>query len=655
MAIATKPIVKPKAADPVEPDPIDPVEPIEPDPADPAEPTEEEMTDGLDALAGEPIPWHGILAPVGKMTGDRRMFAEGGITNRELPLPFQWVKAASGAHDGQVVVANIEKIVYEGGLIKASGFFHNSAEAAELIELRVAGMMKGISVDLDATEIAFVNDNGTPYDFEQDVAIGDPGPVMLVTKGRIASATAVAIPAFQEAYFDLGTWEDAFASAAECQDCPEAEKIPDGEKDAVAASAFMLRAGDYCVYGQCGEEADVEVEISDEISAMYCFKHALLAQEAVASGTIETFAPGTKDGPGWITNPKATQRIRNYWVRGKGAAKIRWGQPGDFNRCRTQLAKYVKNPEWLAGLCANMHKEALGIWPGQHNSAQDMEAFMKTQTMAPAFSLVETQGDSLTASGAVTPAAWFENPQLVNITPMTITEDGRIFGHMATWRECHTGVQDRCVTAPHSQSGYAYFRTGARMTDTGEVAVGHITIDMGHADLSLSPASTLAHYDNTTKTVADIVTGEDSFGIWFAGALRSGIDEYRIETLRGAALSGDWRRINGSMELVATLAVNVPGFPVPRVEFAASGTRDMAMVAAGIVTRDPVDENVEYIADLVERAVNRIDERREQRDQRMSAMRRIAASACTEKRSSEELIAARARIKSAAQDDGEQD
>jgi hypothetical protein len=50
-----------------------------------------------------------------------------------------------------------------------------------------------------------------------------------------------------------------------------------------------------------------------------------------------------------------TERIRRYWTKGKGAGKIRWGAPGDFNRCRTQLAKYVQNPDWLAGLCANMH------------------------------------------------------------------------------------------------------------------------------------------------------------------------------------------------------------------------------------------------------------------------------------------------------------
>ena len=105
------------------------------------------------------------------------------------------------------------------------------------------------------------------------------------------------------------------------------------------------------------------------------------------------FAPGTKDGPGWITHPIPTARIRRYWTNGKGAAKIRWGAPGDFNRCRMQLAKYVQNPDWLAGLCANMHKEALGIWPAQHHGRSRLSDRSGSALRSP-------------AAGRVPDAAW---------------------------------------------------------------------------------------------------------------------------------------------------------------------------------------------------------------------------------------------------------
>lgn len=56
-------------------------------------------------------------------------------------------------------------------------------------------------------------------------------------------------------------------------------------------------------------------------------------------------------------------QLKRYWLVGPGAAKIRWGTPGDFDRCVRALRG--KFPEDTEGLCANLHHEALGKWPGQ--------------------------------------------------------------------------------------------------------------------------------------------------------------------------------------------------------------------------------------------------------------------------------------------------
>lgn len=60
-------------------------------------------------------------------------------------------------------------------------------------------------------------------------------------------------------------------------------------------------------------------------------------------------------------------KLKGYWVRGVGAAKIRWGTGGDFNRCRRALAKYLR-PDQIGGACANLHKAATGTWPGKGRS-----------------------------------------------------------------------------------------------------------------------------------------------------------------------------------------------------------------------------------------------------------------------------------------------
>lgn len=60
-------------------------------------------------------------------------------------------------------------------------------------------------------------------------------------------------------------------------------------------------------------------------------------------------------------------RLRRYWTFGTGGRrKVRWGTPGDFNRCVNHLSKYVRNPQ---GYCNLRHHAATGMWPAQHAKA----------------------------------------------------------------------------------------------------------------------------------------------------------------------------------------------------------------------------------------------------------------------------------------------
>lgn len=589
------------------------------DEIDPDAPTAED--------AGEDtVPFHGVLAPVGVMSGDRRRFTEGAVGVRETPgpIPLRWVKSDSGAHQGAVRVGVFDRIWEEDGLIKHEGHFVTNEEAQEAISLAADGAM-GVSVDLTDMVAGLVNEDGTEFDFEMWQQ-GDPEPVLDVTEAKIGGATIVDIPAFAEAYVALGPWEDEESLAASgCIACEEMDRaynemldfaISDAEWDG-DASRFNDEQWQRSTIVDRGEEFDTAKEryavpikepngdlnrnavhnaaaridqVDAPEDAVEAGKRALVAAyrqldeeppEAIVASALAIFAPGTKDGPGWLTNPRDTQRLRDYWTRGEGAAKIRWGQPGDFNRCRQQLAKYVKNPKYLAGTCANLHKVALGIWPGQEK-AQAKEGAV----MASAFTIETEVQDALTAA-AVRPANWFSDPGLTGPTAVTITDDGHIYGHVATFDVCHIANpegQDICTTAPRSVTDYAYFKTGLVRTDDGDVAVGHITMGTGHAGGRLNANKAAAHYDNTGAVVADVTVGEDQFGIWFSGAVRPNLDDEVLDALRAAALSGDWRKIRGNLEMVAALAVNVPGFPIPRASLAASADQGQySLTASGIV------------------------------------------------------------------------
>jgi hypothetical protein len=568
-----------------------------PDEENAADISDEEMQAGLEEMMQEPVPWHGVLAPVEVESGDGRMFKAGALTHRDLPLPLKWQKVSADGHNNDFIVGNITSIEESDGLIRASGFFAQTPEATGAIELMATNMLRWVSVDVDMGISEFATRSGRVLVHGDPIPPDDDPVIQTVIGGRIAGATLLAIPAFQEATLDIGTWEDQATAQAECQDCQPADaefrQVPADERKNLADKGNALPDGSFPI----ANVDDLKNAIQSigrakdpEAAKRHIIKRAkeLGADDLIPetwAGSVEEFAPGTHDGPGWITDPKPTQRIRDYWVHGKGAAKIRWGQPGDFNRCRTQLAKYIQNPEWLAGTCANMHKEAILLWPGGEVPGKHSEEDVMTASFTPAFNLVEVE-EAVTAGSFTPPRVWFENPELAGPTPLTVTEDGRVYGHAATFDVCHVGLTGKCVQAPRSATNYAYFHTGAVETDGGPVAVGHITMKTGHADLSLSANATAAHYDNTAMVAADVHAGEDQYGIWIAGAVRPGLSDEDVYALRASAVSGDWRRIGASMEMIAALAVNSPGFPIPRLGLAASASQDFALVAAGVIVDD---------------------------------------------------------------------
>lgn len=197
--------------------------------------------------------------------------------------------------------------------------------------------------------------------------------------------------------------------------------------------------------------------------------------------------------------------------------------------------------------------------------------------------------DALIAAAIPTapPESWFKDPGLTGPTALVIEDDGRVYGHIAAWGTCHIGQIGKCVEPPTSPSNYAYFRTGALQTAEGtSVAVGHLTMDTGHAGPRDSATQAAAHYDNTGYVFADVAAGEDAYGIWVAGSLRPGIPADRVRIARSAPISGDWRTIRGSLELVGALAVNVPGFPVPRPKGLLASGEVKSLQASGVVAHD---------------------------------------------------------------------
>ena len=232
---------------------------------------------------------------------------------------------------------------------------------------------------------------------------------------------------------------------------------------------------------------------------------------------------------------------------------------------------------------------AAGQAPSTSEASERDEKVDSEEKMARSADADPLSRDSLTAAAIPTapPEAWFKDPNLTGPTALVVEDDGRVYGHIAAWGTCHIGQVGKCVEPPTSPSNYAYFRTGALRTAEGtSVAVGHLTMGTGHAGPRDSANAAAEHYDNTGTVFADVAAGEDAYGIWVAGSLRPGITAEQVRVARSAPISGDWRTIRGSLELVGALAVNVPGFPVPRPQGLLASGEVKSLQASGVVAHD---------------------------------------------------------------------
>lgn len=489
----------------------------------------EEMygAEGLDPRGGKIRRWTAMLAPIGVPTGDGRTFAAGALSARPLPLPLRWHREDEGGHKSVVVVGTIDEVEYQDSGVYGAGilFDPDPDQLPRLAE--------------DVAEAAMLLEKGVlgpsvdldDMEFTVQESAAEDGvqarPRVDVSKGRISAATLVQIPAFAETAGVKVFEVDAYAYG-------------------LAAMVASLKAD--------AEREDAEEMLDDpEWTPMDILRLMDRSEEPEALlASVCAWSGETEDG-----QPLHLFPIRT-WDEGRPVI------------VRQAVEFALKALDGGDSMVPEDDRDGLR-WDLQR--------------------LLEPREAALTAAGAPTapPAQWFDNPRLTGLTPLTVTEDGRVFGHLASWDTCHVGFPGACVTAPRSGSQYAYFHTGSVLSaESEEVAVGRITLGGGHADTSLGYAAAVAHYDDASTCVAYARAGEDEHGIWLAGVVAPGTTPEKIAALRAHPPSGDWRRVRGGLELMGAHAVNTPGFPVPRSRVASGAPQ--ALVAAGIVVSEDQEE-----------------------------------------------------------------
>lgn len=200
------------------------------------------------------------------------------------------------------------------------------------------------------------------------------------------------------------------------------------------------------------------------------------------------------------------------------------------------------------------------------------------------------------------PKEWFEAPKegIPTDKRITVGPDGRVFGYIALWNTCHVGMQG-CTRPPKgSPSDYDYAHQGETLTAEGElIKTAVIAGGAGHAPVDMKTANVPEYYENTGMQLMRVRYGEDSNGLWFAGALWPHVEELQVAQIRASSLSGDWRwhaawrRSGGQFDFAGACMVNIPGFPIE----SENGINDRngqpyALAASAYMS---IDEDSEYV------------------------------------------------------------
>lgn len=178
--------------------------------------------------------------------------------------------------------------------------------------------------------------------------------------------------------------------------------------------------------------------------------------------------------------------------------------------------------------------------------------------------------------------------------PLTIRDDGLVYGHLTYWGQCHTGNPwgpGMCASAEPSADEYRVFHSsGSVKCDDGtEVPTGRLVVGCEHSEFA-SPEEIRDHLAHAGMGWANVRVVDGEYGPWMCGVLEPSLTPQQVATLRALSMSGEWIG-----ELGGILSVNASGLPIQRKmaasafgagdEFVIPTARVRATISGGKVTK----------------------------------------------------------------------
>jgi hypothetical protein len=184
-----------------------------------------------------------------------------------------------------------------------------------------------------------------------------------------------------------------------------------------------------------------------------------------------------------------------------------------------------------------------------------------------------------------TPATAGAEAELKGLTQWTITDDGRMCGHLWDPDSCHRSYRADCVKPPPRGTDFKDFHVGTTVLDDGSrIRTGVLTFMGEHAPEAkgLTREQMNKLMEDTGKQLGTVRLYEDEFGVQACGQIFDDVSPTMAARALAGWLSYDLRPYGGKHYLFGLHTVNTPGHPWYEEE----GGEVVRMVAsAGPVTR----------------------------------------------------------------------
>ncbi|EMF20408.1 hypothetical protein H114_32734 [Streptomyces gancidicus BKS 13-15] len=507
-------------------------------------------------------PGDAALAFENQQTGDGRIFSPGALYwDGTGPWPLQYADEMSSGHDGAELAGAIDTYGRDGDRITGSGVLYLTQRAgAEAALLLRQGAPLGVSVDLDDVDIELVDNTSSGA----DLAV-------------VASATVKALSVVRQprdggwmlTAHTPGEWTASAGGAmTRARTTTQVISGPGGRLSADAARALFpgaltAAAGD-------ADDPDGGVVVHAEQAGDYLIRitrarvrgATLVAMPAYDKARIVLDDVEPEQGEDVAAASSSDYDRVVAYVAGSpipvGALDVAQALDMPATAARRYLAK--------AATDGRLVRIARGLYTGPATLPEGDATAAAVQGVEDVIGELEASAWHVMQQQPPMPAAWFREPTIEELPPNSggvHYKDGRVYGWVAQAGVPHEVHGRKVMIDKLGKIDTSYFlRAKFPLDDGTEVAVGTITMNVGHHRDGFECETAACQFDDS-RTVAGIVTvGMNKRGMWFSGAAAPWLSDWDLSVFRSLQPSYHMTQGPGGVwQLKAVLSVPVPAHP----------------------------------------------------------------------------------------------